>query len=315
MNNRRAAHAAQEPHGHRQQTQGKHIPQERTRSPYFLSGKSSRKLSVSKGEALAFQHGRGPAVGVRKRGGARRGRGMFPALQQHGRRWRRARSGCASRTDCGPERHGALPGAPGRARPCPQPGAPPGRPRPHGEGPGHRPAAPKLRRERPGRALPPAEGARQPQTPRGRPAPTRAPALRRKAASPAGPGSLPTRGPLRSHPPPLAPAPRQQGPAEPGAQKFLSTRGTTLPGQSWAGMVAAALAALGPAALSRPAEEMGSSGASPPGPAALPGTARRAAPAPRRRRPPADIFTLLRAAAFMKSLVFIQITLVTGLQV
>ncbi|XP_066053571.1 WAS/WASL-interacting protein family member 1-like [Chamaea fasciata] len=73
MTNRRVAHAAQEPHGHRQQTQGPPIPRERMRSPYFLSGKSSTKLSVSEGEALAFQHTRGLAVGVRKRGGARRG--------------------------------------------------------------------------------------------------------------------------------------------------------------------------------------------------------------------------------------------------
>lgn len=229
-------------------------------------------------------------MGVRKRGGARRGRGVFPAVrvwdQQHGRGWRRAGSGCAARTNRGSERHGALPGgsqgAPGRARPCSQPGS----------GAGAAPAArggawtpPRRTETSPGAARPRCSPGRTrsaaPNT-AGPPRSHAGPAARGSAASPAGPDSLPTRGPLRSHPPPPAPAPRR-----PGAQKFPSARAATLPGQSWAGMVAAALAALGPAALSRPAEEMGSSGASPPGPAALPGTARRTAPAPCRHRPPA----------------------------
>lgn len=81
MNNRRVTHAAQEPHGHRQQTQGSHVNQDRMRSPYFLFGKSGTKLSVSERDALSFQHRKGLAVGVRKRGGARRGRGVFPTLR------------------------------------------------------------------------------------------------------------------------------------------------------------------------------------------------------------------------------------------
>lgn len=157
-------------------------------------------------------------MGVRKRGGARRGRGVFPAVrvwdQQHGRGWRRAGSGCAARTNRGSERHGALPGgsqgAPGRARPCSQPGS----------GAGAAPAArggawtpPRRTETSPGAARPRCSPGRTrsaaPNT-AGPPRSHAGPAARGSAASPAGPDSLPTRGPLRSAPI-LRPPPRPHG--------------------------------------------------------------------------------------------------------
>lgn len=233
MNNRRETHAAQGPPAPQAADTGvtQDVTQEQMRSPYFLFGKSSTKLSVSEGEALAFQHRRGLAVGVRKRGGARRGRGVFPAVrvwdQQHGRGWRRAGSGCAARTNRGSERHGALPGgsqgAPGRARPCSQPGS----------GAGAAPAArggawtpPRHTETSPGAARPRCSPGRTrsaaPNT-AGPPRSHAGPAARGSAASPAGPGSLPTRGPLRSAPlPSSAPRPGPTAARRPKVSKCES---------------------------------------------------------------------------------------------
>lgn len=137
-------------------------------------------------------------------------------------------------------------------------------------GPEHRGASPEHRR-----ASPEHRGVTAPTRARPRrclPSPARLPSHARPAPLPSS-----------STPRPARPSPAPKSFQVREARVYRGRAGLVRPAVRWA------LAALGPAALSCPAEEMGSSGASPPGPAALPGTARRAAPAPApcRRRPPA----------------------------
>lgn len=217
-------------------------------------------------------------MGVRKRGGARRGRGcsrLFVYTSTAGPA-ARARSGFgrAARTNCGSERHGALPGD---SRPCPAlPAA------------GERHRGSRSRAGRGPDTAPPTEtspGAARPRFSPGRgssgapntaaPVPPRSHAGPGGAASSAGPGSLSSHtrpSPLLSHPPLPAPAPPPKSFQVREAQLYRGRAGLGWWRPPWLRS--------GPAALSRPAEEMGSSGASPPGPAALPGTARRPPPRP-----------------------------------